>query len=196
MTVSRARGKFRKDRRALGGRRVWISCRITTRNDREDFAAQKPFSRPAVSQSGRAGDVGVLRDSRYGSLFDRPHYGNCRQSECPGDCLCQQMRSGAGRAVWQTSTGTPDLRTAAPAPRPGRESTLCARPLRGKTVAFTGNSGVGKSSILNCLDPGLQLRVGQVSDKLGRGRHTTRHVELYRLADGDLYRRHAGLFLL
>ncbi len=53
--------------------------------------------------------------------------------------------------------------------------------LRGKVSAFTGNSGVGKSTLLNRLFPQLALQTGDISEKLGRGRHTTRVVELFEL---------------
>ena len=58
--------------------------------------------------------------------------------------------------------------------------------IRGKLVAFTGNTGVGKSSMLNRLCPDLGLATGEVSEKLGRGRHTTRHVEVFALGE-DTY---------
>lgn len=56
--------------------------------------------------------------------------------------------------------------------------------IAGKVVALSGNSGVGKSSVLNRLAPSLCLPTGEVSDKLGRGRHTTRHIQLFSLPDG------------
>lgn len=58
--------------------------------------------------------------------------------------------------------------------------------IAGKVSAFTGNSGVGKSSILNALHPAFSLQTGDVSEKLGRGRHTTRHVELFALDETTL----------
>ena len=80
-----------------------------------------------------------------------------------------------------TAAGFPTLRVSAET----GEGIDALRPLiNGKLSAFTGNSGVGKSSILNALYPAFQLKVGEVSQALGRGRHTTRHVELFRLEGG------------
>lgn len=77
----------------------------------------------------------------------------------------------AGFAVFPTSAET------------GEGVQALRQACEGKLCAFTGNSGVGKSSILNRFAPELALQTGEVSEKLGRGRHTTRHVELYRLND-------------
>lgn len=54
----------------------------------------------------------------------------------------------------------------------------------GSVSVFTGNSGVGKSSLINRLCPDFCLETGEISKKLGRGRHTTRHVELFKAFDG------------
>ncbi|MEG1448866.1 MAG: ribosome small subunit-dependent GTPase A [Oscillospiraceae bacterium] len=53
--------------------------------------------------------------------------------------------------------------------------------LRGKISAFSGNSGVGKSSLLNAINSTFNIKTGDTSQKLGRGKHTTRHVELFPL---------------
>lgn len=58
--------------------------------------------------------------------------------------------------------------------------------LSGRISVFAGQSGVGKSSLLNAMVPGLQLETNQISMKLGRGKHTTRHVELIRLQNGGI----------
>ena len=88
----------------------------------------------------------------------------------PGEDLTAIYRK-AGYTVIQTSAET------------GAGVEELRQVLSGKFAAFTGNSGVGKSSILNVLDPGLNLPVGEVSEKLGRGRHTTRHVQVYAIGD-------------
>jgi len=80
-----------------------------------------------------------------------------------------------------TKAGFPVVRTSA-ATGEGLDTLLGL--LRGKLSAFSGNSGVGKSSILNALLPEARIKTAEVSEKLGRGKHTTRHVELYDLGEG------------
>jgi len=80
-----------------------------------------------------------------------------------------------------TKAGFPVVRTSA-ATGEGLDTLIGL--LRGKLSAFSGNSGVGKSSILNSLLPEACIKTAEVSEKLGRGKHTTRHVELYDLGEG------------
>lgn len=61
---------------------------------------------------------------------------------------------------------------------------LKKRILTNGITAFTGNSGVGKSTLLNAMFPGIAAETGDISKKLGRGRHTTRTVELYKTDSG------------
>ena len=58
--------------------------------------------------------------------------------------------------------------------------------IKGKTSVFTGQTGAGKSTLLNKLNPNWNLETGEVSLALGRGRHTTRVVELFSLFDGKV----------
>jgi len=58
--------------------------------------------------------------------------------------------------------------------------------LKDRISVFAGPSGAGKSSLLNDIQPGLRLKTGEVSVKIGRGRHTTRHVELLDLDGGGM----------
>ncbi len=58
--------------------------------------------------------------------------------------------------------------------------------LKGHTSVFVGPSGVGKSSLGNALSPSLGLKMGEISEKMGRGKHTTRHTELFFIED-DTY---------
>lgn len=83
-----------------------------------------------------------------------------------------EIYSGTGMTVLRTSAAT------------GQGIDQLREILKGRLVAFTGNSGVGKSTMLNALYPEANMATGEVSDKLGRGRHTTRHVELFTLPDG------------
>ncbi|MBQ2618745.1 MAG: ribosome small subunit-dependent GTPase A [Oscillospiraceae bacterium] len=94
---------------------------------------------------------------------------------------CDLDRGEALAAAFSNHTGYPVLRTSA---ETGEGVEALRELIRGRTVAFVGNSGVGKSSLLNRLAPEPYQEVGEVSQRLGRGRHTTRHIELFELADG------------
>ncbi len=76
------------------------------------------------------------------------------------------------------NTGVEILRVSA---KTGDGIELLKEKLSGKLTAFTGNSGVGKSTLINALMPDAMLKTGEINDKIGRGRHTTRQVEILKL---------------
>ncbi len=104
----------------------------------------------------------------------------CETLICVNKC---DLEPGEDLARIYEKAGFPTLRVSA---ETGEGIEELRHILAGKVCAFTGNSGVGKSSILNALEAGFGLATGEVSDRLGRGRHTTRHVELFRLSCGAL----------
>ena len=181
----RARGKFRKEGiTPLVG--DWVEVRETEPGCGMVWEIEKrrnAFVRPAVANIDQmviVASAAVPVTDPF--LIDRvtaiAALKNCDVVICvnkcdldPGDALAEIYRQ-AGFPVVQASA-----ETGAGIPE------LCGM-LAGKLSAFTGNSGVGKSSLLNAVEPGFSLQVAQVSEKLGRGRHTTRHVELYRLSCG------------
>ena len=184
VVTCRARGHFRKDGLApLTGDLAEIS-RTGSRGMVEEILPRKNhFLRPAVATLDAlvvfAASVNPVTDP---FLIDRVAAIAGNQEVPVILCLNKTDLDPAedlGRIYEQA--GFPVIRTSAETGT-GMEALRAA--LTGKLTAFTGNSGVGKSSVLNRLAPHLGLQTGEVSEKLGRGRHTTRHVELYAL-DGN-----------
>ena len=181
----RARGKFRKEGVSpLVGDRVEVRELGNGEGVVEAVLPRKnAFARPAVANidqlvviaSGAIPKTDPFLIDRVASIAALKGCGVVVVlNKCDLDSAGELYRiySGAGfptlRVSAETGEGIEDLKPL----------------IAGKLSAFTGNSGVGKSSILNALDPAFHIQVGDVSQALGRGRHTTRHVELFRLACG------------
>ena len=99
---------------------------------------------------------------------------DCETLVCINKC---DLEPGEELAAIYEKAGFPTLRVSA---ETGEGIEALRLELAGKVCAFTGNSGVGKSSLLNALEPDFSLPTGGISEKLGRGRHTTRQMELAR----------------
>lgn len=178
----RARGKFRIDGTSpLVGDRVKFNIDSNSKGYIEKvFPRKNYFIRPAVANIDAlvfiAANTNPVTDP---FLIDRVSV-IAEESDC--ELIVCINKTDIDRAeelfnIYRAS-GFVTIRTSAETGE-GIEELKAA--LKGRICAFTGNSGVGKSSILNAIIPELKLQVGQVSDKLGRGKHTTRHVELFEI---------------
>lgn len=185
LITCRARGKFRQEGRSpLVG--DWVEIREAGPGEGIIWDIEprhSAFDRPAVANVDQLVVVAsaaipvtdpflIDRVSAIAALKD------CGVVICVNKC---DLEPGEELADIYRQTGFPVVHTSA---ETGAGIEELTRLLYGKLSAFTGNSGVGKSSLLNAIQPAFSLQVGEVSERLGRGRHTTRHVELYRLDCG------------
>lgn len=186
----RLRGRFRKEKReALAGDRVGFTV-VDDKNLKgvvdEIHPRKNRLIRPLVANVDQALVVLAASDPTPDLwLLDRLlvmiHHGGIEPLLCwnksdlaPEDGLRELMAPYEAAGVRQLVTCAAK----------GEGIEALRQALRERTTVFAGPSGVGKSSLLNQLEPGLALKTGMVSEKLGRGRHTTRHVEWIPLSFG------------
>lgn len=182
----KARGRFRLDGTSpLVGDRVVCSVDAGGRGRIDRVEARKNwFVRPAVANVDAlvfvAANTNPVTDP---FLIDRVSV-IAAEAGCELILCINKTDIDGGDALYDifSLAGFPVIRTSA---KSGEGLDELRAALKGLVCAFTGNSGVGKSSMLNRLLPGAGIPTGQVSEKLGRGRHTTRHVELYSLGDNS-----------
>ena len=178
----RARGKFRKDKISpLVGDRVKIrDLRDGTGYIESILPRRNDFVRPAVANLDQLVIVAsgaVPKTDVY--LIDRM-LSVAALKNCDAVLIfnkCDLDRADDLYNIYQASP-IKILRTSAVT---GEGIDELLNLLKNKFSAFTGNTGVGKSSLLNALSPGLDIQTGEISAALGRGRHTTRHIEIYKV---------------
>ena len=185
LLTCKARGKFRREGVSpLVGDEV-VCCEASGGEGRIDeiLPRRNSFDRPSVANIDQMVIVcsqAIPKTDPY--LVDRmtaiAALRGCEVLICINKCdldPADTLRDYYGRAGFRTVCVSAET---------GDGIDLLRAQLVGRLSAVTGNSGVGKSSILNALDPAMSLKTGEVSQALGRGKHTTRHVELYELSCG------------
>lgn len=189
----RARGHFRHEGiTPVVGDKVKITCQSATRGTVEEVLPRKNcLVRPPVANIDCLVIVVSIADPAPNTLVldkmlamaiyrDITPVIVINKSDLQETAWLEQIYRSAGFEIFVTSAAN-------------QQSFLPLKEvLRGKVCAFTGNSGVGKSTILNHICPELQLETGEISQKLGRGRHTTRSAQLYPMQDGGYWADTAG----
>jgi ribosome biogenesis GTPase len=183
--VCRPRGRFRREGiKPLPGDRV-VCLRLSDDTGRLDEIGPRKnvFDRPPVANLDLLLIVvsqAIPQSDPF--LIDRMTALAARKGLGAAVCVNKiDLAPAEDMARLYTDAGYPTVRVSA---RSGDGFDRLRTVIAGQVVALVGNSGVGKSSLLNRLCPNLSLATAEVSLKGGRGRHTTRHVELLPMADG------------
>ena len=180
----RARGAFRKQKiTPLAGDRVTITLRENRENTVDTISERKNYlQRPPVANVDTLVIVSSITEPAPSTLvIDKLTAIAVNKNIRP--CVVFTKTDLADTAELESLYRRAGLQSCSVCATTG-EGIEAVREMLGGLTVFTGNTGVGKSSLLNCLDPQLARKTGEISQKLGRGRHTTREVTLYRVGDG------------
>ncbi len=181
----KARGAFRKKRvTPLAGDNVVITVREGKENTIEEIMDRRNFLlRPPVANIDKLIIVSSVKEPVPSLLvIDKL----CAVAVDKGitPCVVFSKSDLGDTSEYEAIYRKAGIETASVCCKTGEGVEIVRNMIGEGITVFTGNSGVGKSSLLNCIDERFALTTGEISDKLGRGRHTTREVTLYHVGDG------------
>ncbi len=181
----KARGVFRKEKiTPLAGDRVEITVESNNKNSIDKILERRNFfKRPPIANIDTLVIVSSVCDPRPNLLIiDRLIAVASYKNVEPIIVFTKDDLQSANEFVKiYTNAG---FKTFAVSNETGEGIEKVKSIIDGGITVFTGNSGVGKSSLINRMYPDFCLETGEISRKLGRGRHTTRHVELFKVGSG------------
>lgn len=181
----KARGVFRKEKQVpLPGDKVTITVRTDNENTIDEILPRSScFERPPLANIDRLVIVAAVSEPKPNTLVIDKLTAIAQYKEIESMIVITKtdLEDASELIDIYKSTG---METFSVSCVTGEGVEQVKNSLAGHISAFTGNSGVGKSSLLNCIDDKLCLKTGEISEKLGRGRHTTRHIELFKVAGG------------
>ena len=181
----KARGVFRREKiTPLAGDRVEITVESNNRNSIDKILERRNFfKRPPIANVDTLVIVSSVCDPRPNLLIiDRLTAVASYKNVEPIIVFTKDDLQSANEFVKiYTNAG---FKTFAVSNETGEGIEKVKSIIDGGITVFTGNSGVGKSSLINRMYPDFCLETGEISRKLGRGRHTTRHVELFKVGSG------------
>ncbi len=180
------RGRFRYEKKqVLAGDKVLVRVESSGKGVIEEILPRRTvLTRPPIANVDQAVIVFAVREPDPSpQLLDRLLLMAEINRVRPLICFNKADLITSGQ-VDLLSRYRPLYRTVLTSAKRGEGLDLLLSMLKGSTSVFAGPSGVGKSTILNAILPGVRLKTGELSAKLKRGRHTTRHVELIPLPQG------------
>lgn len=180
-----AMGKLRRQKTPVVGDEVMIEAFADQIGIQKLLPRRNELLRPAIANVDQAIIVMSCKDPDFSTvLIDRLIFSVCYAQIHPVLCFTKTDLIAPNDAIWQRIQEYRDSGYEVYTSGKDDADAALLHTLKGKISVLTGQSGAGKSSLLNRIEPSFQLKTQVISKALGRGKHTTRHCELHEVAGG------------